>query len=202
MFAKAQTTSSRHLQFDQPDPSNLVQTVSSGDATIKIYGSKSADELWQTKRDPVVFTAGTTASPYFYAQIPSPTGFVLCAESNYFDLDNSTKLRVRVTGLEPDTSYYFQVNDSVEWNRVRTAPNSGKFRPFQFVVSGDSQGPYDTIGDQLLNKDRHSMGPFAEANLATNTSFNITTESMRQRIVPDFAVNLGDIIEDARYTIQ
>ena len=192
----------RKRQFDQPDPDHVVKTVEAGGAKITVFQSKSVEQVWQSPRDSTVFTAGMTDAPYFYAQLPSATGFLLCAESKCLDLDNSSKLRVEVTGLQPDTTYYFRVNDSHEYCRVRTAPEPGRFRPFQFTVVGDSQGPYDAVGDRELNKDRHTLGPVDQANLSKNMSFNLTTESMRRRVAPDFSVHVGDIVEDARYTVQ
>ena len=192
----------RLRQFDQPDLTHIVKIIDAGNAKITIFGSKPAKEAWQSPRDSTVYTAGTTDVPYFYAQLPSPTGFYLCAESSYLELDSSTKIRVEVTGLRPDTSYYFRVNDSQEYCRVRTAPEPGQFRPFQCIVVGDSQGPYDAIGDRELNKDRHALGPADQANLSKNMTFNLTTESMRQRVSPDFSVHVGDIVEDGRYTVQ
>jgi hypothetical protein len=189
-------------RLDQPDLNHVVKTVEAGGAQITIYQSKPAEQAWKSPRDSTVFTAGTTDSPYFYAQRPSSTEFLLCAESNYLDLDKSNKLRVQITGLQADTTYYFRVNDSHEYCRVRTAPEPGTFRPFQFTVVGDSQGPYDSVGDRELNKDRHTLGPPDQANLSKNMSFNLTTESMRRRVAPDFSVHVGDIVEDGRYTVQ
>ena len=189
-------------QFDQPDLDHVVKILEVGGAKITIFPSKPVEQIWQSPRDSTVFTAGTTDSPYFYAQLPSPTGFLLCAQNNYHHLDRSNELRIEVSGLQPDTTYYFRVNDSHEYCRVRTAPKPGTFRPFQFTVAGDSQGPYDAVGDRELNKDRHSLGPADQANLSKNMSFNLTTESMRRHVAPDFSVHVGDIVEDARYTVQ
>jgi len=188
--------------FDQPDLSKVVRRLSTEGAQITIYASKPSARLWTTPRDAVVFTAGTTPSMYFYPQRPTHDSVVLRSESDYFDLDHSRRVAVRVTGLEPNTTYYFRVNDSTELCRFRTAPPPGVFAPFQFTVGSDSQGPYDSVGDRELNKDRHTLGPRKEVNVAASFRFKITVESMRRNCAPDFAVHAGDIIEDARYTVQ
>jgi len=188
--------------YNAPDLSNLVQEVTVGQSHIRVYGSKSSESLWMSERDPVVYTSGTTDSPYFYPQLPEPDSVIFRAETSYFNLDSSKALMVTVSGLAPDTAYYYQVGDSVELVRFRTKPKPGSFSPFTFSVVSDSQGPYDAEGDEKLNKDRHKQGPFAQVNVAADFPFNVTVDSMRQAIVPDFSVHCGDIIEDARYTVQ
>jgi 3',5'-cyclic AMP phosphodiesterase CpdA len=39
-------------------------------------------------------------------------------------------------------------------------------------------------------------------NLAKDYPFNLISDAMRQQTAPDFSVNAGDIVEDARYSIQ
>ena len=184
--------------FDQPDPDRLVKEVKVGDAVIRFFGARPSDALWQSPRDETVFTVGSTSSCYFYPQRPTDTAVVLCSESNMFDLRQSHPIRTEVTGLEPDTVYYYRVNDSREFVRIRTAPPKGRFSPYQMTVVTDSQGPYDTEG----RKDRHTLGKFEQANVAANYKFNLTSDSMRNLVQPDFSLHCGDVIEDARYWIQ
>ena len=184
--------------FDQPDMNRIVKEVNAGEAVITIFASRPCETLWQSPRDETVFTAGSTGSCYFYPQRPTSTSVVLCSESNMFNLRQSRPIRTEVTGLTPDTTYYYRVNDSREYVRFKTAPESGHFSPYQITVATDSQGPYDSAG----RKDRHSLGEFEQANVAANYQYNITSDSMRKLVQPDFSLHCGDVIEDARYWIQ
>lgn len=184
--------------FDRPDPDRLVQERQVGETVIRMFLSRPSDKLWRSPRDDTVFTVGSTTACYFYPQRPDSTSVVLCSESNMFDLRNSHPIRVHVGGLEPDTVYYYRVNDSREYVRFRTPPPRGQFSPYQISVVTDSQGPYDTDG----RKDRHVLGTFEKANVASAYGFNITTDSMRRMVQPDLSLHCGDVIEDARYWIQ
>ncbi|MAE67704.1 MAG: hypothetical protein CMJ18_25905 [Phycisphaeraceae bacterium] len=171
--------------------------------TISIHEKPPAD--WSpalSRRDPTVFTAGTGKTPYFYTQAPTATSVQLRAETNYHDLSRSRTVKVEVTGLSPNTQYFYRVGDSNEFHRFRTMPEGGRFVPFQFTVIGDTQSAYDTEGFVNLTKDRFEMGPFAAENDAANADFNDVTEAMRRRTRPDLIMHVGDIIEDARYSVQ
>ena len=188
--------------FDAPDYHKIIRHLEEAGNTITIYGSRPAVKPWESALDNTVYTAGSSQQPYFYAQNPEDDSFILCAESRYYDLEHSAQIRIKIAGLEPDTTYFYKVNDSEEIIRVRTKPLPGVFEPFQFTVVGDSQGPYDALGDEQLSKDRHKLGPWPGLNRARGYPFNLTTVAMRSRFAPDFSVHLGDIVEDGRYAIQ
>ena len=192
----------RAKRFDKPNLNAVVQTVSAGDATITIYKSEPAEKLWISERDNVVYTAGTSPACYFYPQLPTHNSVLLCSATKYYNLDHSQPIRARINGLYPDTAYYYRVNDSAELVRFRTQPLPGTFAPFQFTLTGDSQGPYDHVSDRELNKDRIALEPWPQCNDASTHRFNVTTDAMRRHVAPDFSLSIGDIIEDARYTVQ
>ena len=184
--------------FDQPDIGQIVKKISVGDALATIFGAQPSSALWRSPRNDTVFTVARTSSCYFYPQRRTSTSVVLCIESNMSDLRNSRPIRVEVSGLHPDTVYYYRANDSREYVRFRTAPEPGTFIPYQMAVVTDSQGPYDSAG----RKDRYSLGEFEQANVAANYQFNLTTQPMRNLVQPDFSLHWGDVVEDARYWIQ
>ncbi len=189
-------------RFDRPDLDNIVQVVSAGDAAITVYGSVPAGSLWLFPRDTVIYTAGTSRASYFYPPLPTHHSVLQCRGNKCYDLDNSQPVRVAITGLRPSTTYYYRFNDSAELVRIQTHPSPGTFAPFQFTLTGDSQGPYDPTGDQFLNKDRNALGPWSTINDAANFQFNITTDAMRRHVSSDFSISIGDDVEDGRYTVQ
>ncbi len=188
----------------EPDLAQPLRTLDSDGVAISIYAAKKSGQPEALdKRDPTVFTAGSGNAPYFYPQNPTPATIELRAETNYYDLTQSKTLTVQIHELQPETVYFYRVADSVEINRFKTPPPAGQFKPFRFVVIGDTQGPYDHAGDQQLNKDRLVMAPFAQANLPANAQFNRITQSIRRsNVKPDFVAHVGDIVEDARYWVQ
>jgi hypothetical protein len=188
----------------EPDLENPLRTIDSDGVTIIIYAAKASEHpVRLSERDQTVFSAGSGDAPYYYPQNPTPTAIELRAESNYYDLTKSETLAIQVTGLQPNTVYFYRVADSVEVNRFKTPPMPGEFVPFRFAVIGDTQGPYDHPGYENINKDRLVMAPFAEANLPANAQFNRITESIRSsNVKPDFVAHVGDIVEDGRYWVQ
>jgi hypothetical protein len=92
---------------------------------------------------------------------------------------------VELTGLEPDTTYYFICGGEVGgWSSersFRTAPSSRK--SFRFIVGADSRrsGPYDA--DEL------DIPPFPEMR-------NKVSQAMA-KFNPSFVIFIGDLIRDA-----
>lgn len=192
--------------FFAPDLSESIKRLACGGTTITVYAGKPSKQPYRLlARDQTVFTAGSAgrvAYSYFYPQAVTATSIQLRAETDYFDLKKSKPVSVTVTGLAPNTVYFYRVQDSDEVHRFRTKPAAGVFAPMQFVVIGDTQGPYDSEGDRNLNKDRFAPGSFANANLAKNAAFNLVTKAIRACATPDLVPHVGDIVEDARYWDQ
>jgi len=190
--------------FFRPDLSNPIKSLVSNGTTITVYaGAPSAVPYRLPEREPTVFTVGAESrAPYYYPQALTSTSVQLRAESDYYDLKNSKTVSITATGLSPNTVYFYRVADSREVHRFRTKPASNVLDPVQFVVIGDTQGPYDKAGDRDLNKDEFVMGPFEKENLSENVEFNRIVEAVCEQSVPDLVVHVGDIIEDARYSVQ
>lgn len=185
-------------EYDHPNFSRVVQEIPFDGIPITIYESQKSREPYLPKaRDTHVFTAGSTLVPYFYPQNPSPDGIVLQAQSDYFNLEKSQTLKQKITGLKPNTAYFYRVGDSVEVNRFKTKPQPGAFEPFQFMVISDTQGPYGSSSDP------QSLGSYEHFNQTANAErFNKITEAARRYSQPDFIMHCGDIIQDARYPTQ
>ncbi|MAE63226.1 MAG: hypothetical protein CMJ18_03045, partial [Phycisphaeraceae bacterium] len=189
--------------YDAPDFMQPLQVLDVQGTSITVYASQPSPLPYALTRDPTVFTAGSGSAPYFYPAATTPTAVQLRAETDYYDLPASETVAVEVAGLTPSTAYYYRVEDSAEVHRFRTAPRLDTFEPFQFVVIGDTQGPYDSEGWVNLTKDRLTLGPFDHANQAANAQYNRITDAMRSRgLTPDLVTHVGDIVEDARYWVQ
>jgi len=166
--------------FDAPNYDKVITRLEIAGNIITVYSSQPATKPWISTLDETIYTAGSSQGPYFYAQKPEHGSFILCAETHYYDLEKSTPIRVEVTGLEPNTTYFYRVNDSAEINRIRTKPLPGTYAPFQFTVVSDSQGPYDPFGDVQLNKDRHSLETMSMINRAKEFLFKLIAVAMRK----------------------
>ena len=190
-------------RFFAPDLSQPLRQLVSNGVPITLYASQPSERPEPAfLRDATVFTAGSLNAPYFYPQQPYPTSMQLRAQTHYYDLMKSQTLVVQVTGLTPNTVYYYRVGDSTELHRFKTPPPQGQFEPLQFAVIGDTQGPYDTEGFENLTKDRKQMEPFAVANQAQHAEFNQAAEAIRRQGRPDLVLHVGDLIEDTRYAVQ
>lgn len=103
----------------------------------------------QDGQDPTVYFGptdrGQTAGDYAHAVTPDVV-------HHYRGMNNHF---VRLTGLEPDTAYYFIIKDSNSVSRrmwFRTAPDQP--RPFSFIAGGDSRTntPPRQEGNRLVAK--------------------------------------------------
>ena len=93
----------------EPDLENPLRTIDSDGVTIIIYAAKASEHpVRLSERDQTVFSAGSGDAPYYYPQNPTPTANELRAESNYYDLTKSETLAIQVTGLQPNTVYFYR----------------------------------------------------------------------------------------------
>jgi hypothetical protein len=87
--------------------------------------------------------------------------------------------KVTVTGLEPATTYIYQVGDGTNWSATREFTTTSNTSKFSFSAYGDLQ----------------ATGP---ADMAHWIAAGATIEAMEQK--PFFSLNVGDIVDnDSRW---
>lgn len=83
--------------------------------------------------------------------------------------------KVTVTGLEPGTSYIYQVGDGTNWSATREFKTTANTNKFSFSAYGDLQAT-------------------GSADMALWIAAGETIESMEQK--PFFSLNVGDIVDN------